>query len=142
MSTYVYYLNSSSACLGSSVDFGQPCQGLVFLAVPSLGSVVVSVLVVLSLGLAVVSARPCRVSIRPCRVSIRLFGRLPRKERQYYTTNSLLTPIGGESTKPIIRRHTISFSIDKTLVSMSDPFSSIWIFARTNSFSSTLSRNQ
>ena len=144
MNTLVYYLNSSSessssACFGSSADHGQPCHGMTFLAVPSLGSAEVSVLAVLSLGSAVVSAV---VSSRPCRVSIRLFSRFPRKEGQYYTTNSPFTPVGGESTKPVLRRHTTSFSIGKTLVSMSDPFSSVWIFARTNSFSSTLSRNQ
>ena len=95
----------------------------------------ISVLAVLSFVLVVVSSWSCRVSIR-------LFSRLPRKEGQYYTTNSPFTPVGGESTKPVLCRHTTSFSIGKPLVSMSDPFSSVWIFARTNSFSSTLSRNQ
>ena len=81
LSTLVYYLNSSSvfsssACFGSLADHGQPCHGLIILAVPSLGSTEVSVLAVLSLGSAVVSSWPCRVSIR-------LFSRFPRKEGQY-----------------------------------------------------------
>ena len=72
----------------------------------------------------------------------RLFDRLPRKEGRLYITNSPFTPVGGESTKPILFRHATSFSIDRIFVSMSDPFSSVGIFARTNSFSSTLSLNQ
>ena len=85
--------------------------------------------------------RPRRVSGRLfCR--FQLFNRLPRKEGQFYTTNSPFTHVGGESTRPVFFRNTTSFSIDKILVSMSDPFSSVWIFAKTNSFSSTLSRNQ
>ena len=83
-----------------------------------------------------------------CRVLFRLFGRfrvfnrLPCKEGQFYITNSRFTPIGGKQTKSILRRHATSFTIDRILVSMSDPFSLVWIFARTNSFSSTLSHNQ
>ena len=80
--------------------------------------------------------------ISTSRHSSRLFGRLPRKEGRLYTTNSPFTPVGGEPTKPILFRHATSFSIGKIFVSMSEPFSSVGILDRTNSFSSTLSLNQ
>ena len=37
MSTYVYYLNFSTTCFGSSADIGQPCHGMAFLVVSRLG---------------------------------------------------------------------------------------------------------
>ena len=81
MSTYVYYMNSSlvssSVCIGSSTDHRPTCLGIALLAVPSLDSVEVLVLVVLSLVMVVVLSGPCRVFIW-------LFSRLPRKEGQYY----------------------------------------------------------
>ena len=57
-----------------------------------------------------------------------------------FLTNSPFTPVWF--VNPTIFRHAFSFSIDNTFVSISDPFSSVWIFTRANSFSSTLSLSQ
>ena len=136
----MYYMNSpsassSSACIGFSADHNQSCHGIALFgrAESRLSR---------DLGFSRAKSRHGLGLSSAESSSIRLFSRLPRKEGQYYTTNSPFTPVGGESTKPVLCRHTTSFSIGKPLVSMSDPFSSVWIFARTNSFSSTLSRNQ
>ena len=97
MSTYVYYMNSSlvssSVCIGSSTDHRPTCLGIALLAVPSLDSVEVLVLVVLSLVMVVVLSGPCRVFIW-------LFSRLPRKEGQYYTTNPSPSSRFGHTTNP------------------------------------------
>ena len=48
----------------------------------------------------------------------------------------------GYWTSLTLCRHAFSFFVDNTFISMSDPFSTVWIFIRANSFSSTRSRSQ
>ena len=48
----------------------------------------------------------------------------------------------GYFVSPTLCWHTFSFSVGSTFVNIFNPFSSIWIFDRTKSFSSTLSLRQ
>ena len=59
-----------------------------------------------------------------------------------YPNKLPLHSCGRKSVSPVFCRQTLSLSIGRFFVSMSDPLSSVWIFSRINSPSSSLSRNQ
>ena len=88
------------------------------------------------------SSGPCRVSIiRSLPGTLHTGSGHPiRRDRN---PNNLPLHFGmGCLSSPILFRHASSLSGVSTLVSISDPFSSVWIFVSTNSWSSILSRIQ
>ena len=75
----------------------------------------------------------CRLFLNRIVGSSHTWGHIPNKLP--------LHSCGKESSSLVFCRQTVSLSISRFFVSMSDPLSSVWIFTRVNSPSFTFSRN-